>query len=276
MSIETEIERLQNAKASLKTSLINKGVEVSDTAKLDEYPALVDSISTGEGGGSEGTSSAKALWCGGNNPVLVDSITKVINVANDTTYNSIIPSTSSQVIKSKEELLVVENIDLDNYDYVVIKKLISAVSYKDAPADINLIKNYANMSIYNLCRRYVNSLTTKTDNVSTLTSETGLLLQKSGAGDSYSSYGTGGIRPSSSNTPYYYQYGKSLTIDQEEIIAQANTTYMQQEAFNYLDAENSNITFIVEVYRVDKESPCSKKTNDVIEAILRGSFTEEV
>ena len=54
MSIATEITRLQNAKAALKESIEAKGVTVEDSAKLDEYPALVDSISQGGGGGVEG------------------------------------------------------------------------------------------------------------------------------------------------------------------------------------------------------------------------------
>lgn len=49
MSIETEITRLQGAKEAIKTSLTNKGVTVSDTAKLDEYSILVDSIEAGGG-----------------------------------------------------------------------------------------------------------------------------------------------------------------------------------------------------------------------------------
>lgn len=53
MSIATEITRLKNAKAALKESIEAKGVTVEDTAKLDEYPALVDSIPTGGGGGVE-------------------------------------------------------------------------------------------------------------------------------------------------------------------------------------------------------------------------------
>jgi surface protein len=44
MSIASEITRLNNAKAAIKQSLTNKGVEVSDSALLDEYPALIDSI----------------------------------------------------------------------------------------------------------------------------------------------------------------------------------------------------------------------------------------
>ena len=44
MSIASEITRLNNAKVAIKQSLANKGVEVSDSALLDEYPALIDSI----------------------------------------------------------------------------------------------------------------------------------------------------------------------------------------------------------------------------------------
>ena len=52
MSISNEITRLTNAKAAIKQSIVNKGVRVSDTALLDEYPALIDKIEGGgEGGG---------------------------------------------------------------------------------------------------------------------------------------------------------------------------------------------------------------------------------
>lgn len=53
MSIATEITRLQNAKAALKSAIENKGVTVPSEDTLDDYPSLVDSIPTGggEGGG---------------------------------------------------------------------------------------------------------------------------------------------------------------------------------------------------------------------------------
>lgn len=51
MSIKTEIARLQNAKASIKTAIEGKGVTVPDSTKLDGMAALVDSISSGGGGG---------------------------------------------------------------------------------------------------------------------------------------------------------------------------------------------------------------------------------
>ena len=52
MTIADQITRLTNAKAAIKQSIVNKGVRVSDTALLDEYPALIDKIEGGgEGGG---------------------------------------------------------------------------------------------------------------------------------------------------------------------------------------------------------------------------------
>lgn len=52
-TISQEITRLQNAKAALKESIEAKGVTVEDSAKLDEYPALVDNIPQGGGGVEE-------------------------------------------------------------------------------------------------------------------------------------------------------------------------------------------------------------------------------
>ena len=49
MSISNQITRLNNAKAAIKQALVNKGIEVSDAALLDEYPALIDSIETNGG-----------------------------------------------------------------------------------------------------------------------------------------------------------------------------------------------------------------------------------
>ena len=53
MSIATEITRLQNAKASIKSSIENKGVSVSPSATLDGYSILIDAISSGGGSGLE-------------------------------------------------------------------------------------------------------------------------------------------------------------------------------------------------------------------------------
>ena len=50
-TVAEEIQRLKQAKSDIKASIINKGVAVDDTATLDAYPALIDSIQTGGGTG---------------------------------------------------------------------------------------------------------------------------------------------------------------------------------------------------------------------------------
>lgn len=47
MSVQTELDRLNAAKNSLKTAIESKGVAVPDSTKLDGYSALVDQISSG-------------------------------------------------------------------------------------------------------------------------------------------------------------------------------------------------------------------------------------
>lgn len=44
MSIATEITRLQNAKASIKTSLENKGATIPSSTKLDGYSTIIDAL----------------------------------------------------------------------------------------------------------------------------------------------------------------------------------------------------------------------------------------
>lgn len=75
MSVASEITRLQNAKASLKTAIEGKGVTVPSSAKLDAYPALVESIQQG-GGGEDG----KYLYVNLNNAGTTQSNPYVIQL----------------------------------------------------------------------------------------------------------------------------------------------------------------------------------------------------
>lgn len=65
MSIATQIERLQNAKESIKQKLIEKGVEVSDDVKLDQYGELIDTIPSG-GGSKHNITLNFYLYASGN------------------------------------------------------------------------------------------------------------------------------------------------------------------------------------------------------------------
>lgn len=49
MSVQPQIDRLASAKAAIKTAIEGKGVTVADSAKLDAFAALIDSIEAGGG-----------------------------------------------------------------------------------------------------------------------------------------------------------------------------------------------------------------------------------
>ena len=51
MSIQTELTRIKNAKAAIKTAIEGKGVTVPDATLLDGMAALIESIEAGGGGG---------------------------------------------------------------------------------------------------------------------------------------------------------------------------------------------------------------------------------
>ena len=53
MSIQTELTRITNAKAAIKTAIEGKGVTVPDGTLLDGMASLIESIEAGGGGGSK-------------------------------------------------------------------------------------------------------------------------------------------------------------------------------------------------------------------------------
>lgn len=53
MSVQTEISRLESAKAAIKTAIEGKGVTVPDATLLDGMAALIESIQAGGGGGGD-------------------------------------------------------------------------------------------------------------------------------------------------------------------------------------------------------------------------------
>ena len=55
MSIQTELTRITNAKAAIKTAIEGKGVTVPDRTLLDGMAALIESIEAGGGGGIRAT-----------------------------------------------------------------------------------------------------------------------------------------------------------------------------------------------------------------------------
>lgn len=273
MSISTEFTRLQTAKENIKTSLQNKGVTVSDTAKLDEYSSLIDNIETGSG-----NIGSTVLKYGGANPVLINSAERVFNLANDTNYNSVTPSTSSQEILSRFNLISGVTLDILNYDYVVVIKILIDIKYtSDVPSEYNYIKKRVKEYVYNVGRMYYTSNTDKVNASQQIFGDKDATIYNKGtSGETYTTnYISSGIRTYSSNAPYVSQTGDNpdLTVYGNPIHVSSNDSYMQFEAFDYVDASNSNIIYKAELYQVDKETaPYCVAVNELIENLNNGSI----
>ena len=114
MSIADQITRLNNAKAAIKTSIENKGVTVSDSALLDEYPALIDSIESGSGEG------------GGSGETYVNPDFYEIRTCGGTDYSYLFSNFKT-----------ITTLDLSNWDISKLTNVYYMFHYCDAP-EINL------------------------------------------------------------------------------------------------------------------------------------------
>lgn len=83
MSIATEITRIQQAKADIKTAIEAKGVTIPSSATIDTYDDYVSQIST-SGGSYETRYTSGSTYCNGQN-LMVD-VTKQISVDGGTSW----------------------------------------------------------------------------------------------------------------------------------------------------------------------------------------------
>lgn len=103
MSITDQITRLQNAKASIKASIENKGVSVSDDTKLDGYSALIDNIQTG--GSGETHVNPEFYEARTQNSTIGDYLFAGTNIKNDdTSFKEMIESLDTSKITSMQHM----------------------------------------------------------------------------------------------------------------------------------------------------------------------------
>lgn len=85
MSIQTELARITNAKAAIKTAIEGKGVTVPDTTMLDGMAALIESIEAGGGLAATGVYTPSESVTGFE---IVHSLGKIPSLAGYIPYKS--------------------------------------------------------------------------------------------------------------------------------------------------------------------------------------------
>ena len=121
MSVQTEISRLESAKAAIKTAVEGKGVTVPDATLLDGMAALIESIEAGGGGG--GGVSGNGEWSSGTytpseTKTIGTSVSKAIKIdtgLSDIRYFAIIRNSSISTDYAYEFIMAAW--DYNNGDY---------------------------------------------------------------------------------------------------------------------------------------------------------------
>ena len=80
MSIQTELTRITNAKAAIKTAIEGKGVTVPDGTKLDGLAALIESIQAGGGGSGTGSGYATGTYTVASDITIGTDISKALKI----------------------------------------------------------------------------------------------------------------------------------------------------------------------------------------------------
>ena len=122
MSIASEITRINDAKTSIKNSIINKGITVLDTQKIDEYSTLIDSIEIKKPEQSKSTTPSENVQniIPDNgytlSQVTVEAISKTYVGSNVTkkSAQTYIPTTTDQTIASGQYLTGTQTIKGDS------------------------------------------------------------------------------------------------------------------------------------------------------------------
>lgn len=258
MSVATEIARLQSAKADIKQSIENKGVTVPSSEKISSYNTYIDSISQG----------VPQLDVGGKNPVLVKDYVEVIPFS-ETDYPSITPSTTRSRIYAGEQLFT-ENVDLDNYDYVLKTKIMIDVIYtEEPPFSSSFVKKMILGAVFNIFRIYEEKISYNLNECAGMSSARIELFHQSNQTVDRTFGAAGGAFHIDSNSANLINRNCSLRANSNAIYVTVNANQMTEDSFDLIDTTKSTITFDYKLYRVDKgTASCGVARQDMVDYVL--------
>lgn len=241
----------------------------STTYKIADMAQAITDIPSGGGG-------TPSFWTGGLNPQLVQTITMTHNLGADTSYNETTPATSAKTILTGTQVReTMGPLDMANYDHVLFLDLVTPHKYTELPS-VNHMLAVGTKVIYFIGRRYNSNATTAKYDVCLASGTTPIAYYENASQTKYIAssgvYGVGytvnapSLLSSSADSTSLYVYSPSITI-------RTHSTYMNAGAWQYLDANATNIYIRYQLFRVDKMGVCSGAFDMVRSACIDGDGT---
>lgn len=280
MSIATELQNLNDNILSAYDAVATKGGTVSANKNMANLASAIASI---EGGGGGGGSPDTTFWAGGKNARLIGSYEYTLNLANDTSYSSTTPSTSSKTIFEASQAAYRQTqtgINLADYDYIAILDVVIPHVYTSLPTvaniDIVVLK-----SLYHIGRRIESTATTPNHNTMPYGFTAGTTLYRTRTSPQMSTAATTAYGIGASTVAPTFGTTSSATtniyLPNPSIVIRTYPYYMASSAWADIDAANTNINIRWQMFQIDKPGITTKLyAMGYDEAKARGFTTNEV
>lgn len=256
-----KLNYLDDTKDQIKEAIKNKGVEVEDTDTFRNYAERIDEIP-----------QDKFLDVGGKNPVLVKEYHEVIPFS-ETNFPNIDPSSSSNNIRPTINVDEI-NIDLDNYDYVLVGKGMVEYVYKsEVPNNVSSIKRMININVQNFIRISEGNMNFTGNTYQSLSNNAkGTLHHEANRpSDSIGFFPAGAFFINASEGQLINQ-NRQMRLRTGSVNCSVNYNRMSAEAYDLVDAEKTILIFDIKVYQVDKgTSPVGVWGQEMVDYVLGGN-----
>lgn len=244
---------------------------LSTTYKIADMAQAITDLPSG--------STDTTFWAGGKNAALLGTYEYTLNLADDTSYSSTTPSTSSKTIFAASQTAYRKTqtgINLNNHNYICILDVVIPHAYTSLPSVINtdivVLK-----SVYHVGRRINSTSTTPSYNVVLLCGSAGVNRYRNAANTTTytgatAAYGVGAttVAPAFASTS---SATTNIYLPNPAIVIRTSTTYMASGAWANLDAANTDIHIRWQVFSIDKPSITTEGYDLGYDEVMAREFT---
>lgn len=244
---------------------------LSTTYKIADMAQAITDIPSG--------SSDTTFWAGGKNAELIGTYEYTLNLADDTSYSSTTPSTTSKTILAASQTTYRKTqtgINLNNYNYICILDVIIPHVYTSLPSVINTDIVILKAS-YHIGRRINSTSTTPNYNAAITGGSVGVNRYRNAANTTTytaatAAYGVGAtiVAPTFSSTS---SATTNIYLPNPAIVIRTSSTYMASGAWTNLDATNTNIHIRWQVFQIDKPSISTELYDFGYDEVMARDFT---